>query len=515
MLAVSLCASVLMTSCKDEVIDDAQREEIFRVLRTGVDQSDDPYVRAETLRVLEIIADAELNRFAEPSLEDSEPMVRVAALRVLLATNHDEVRLKTLDAYGNAEGAERRAIMEAVLEYASPPLRREVTGRALRQSDPALREMAFLQGPLARVDDAIEAGKTDFLNKTLLPELVPYLERDEGRLAALALERFLAAGQSERIETFTRDFQNTKLSVDERADAGRVLVFAGAEGAREMFETLVEDYDAAMADDSLGLPGKTSAPELLRIAVLGAVAGGNTAMVDRAKNYMTNASTDETLEVLEALADNPSEDASISLRVAMQDSREDVRNRAIALYEARDDAVADALMKAQRSAPYATQRRIATVLIRDHAQTWVELLRSELKKASRRGQVLNMLRDVIVDREEVDAILLPLESDLEAVLTETGEASTNTLAAYLLAIIRGVDLEALDELDAQFDDETRYAFLEFQMRTRPTHSQPLFRKYFNADNYATRLMASAGLWRVAAAGAGDEGQAAAPENEDS
>lgn len=513
MLFAIMVSTMSLWACKDDVIDNAQREEIFRIFRTGVEQRDDPYVRAETLRILEIIEDPELNQFAEPLLEDPDPMVRIAALRVLLATSHPEIRLKTLEAYSNAEGAERRAILGAVIEYGSPPLRREITGRALRQDDPVLREMAFLDGPLSRVDEAIEAGKTDYLDKTLLPELVPFLEREQGHLAALALQRFLAAGQADRIEAFVRDFENSRLSVEERVAAGRIMIYGRATGAREVFEGVVARYDEAMADDSLGIPAETAAPELLRIAILGSVASGNTQWVDRAKQYLTSASTDETLEVLESLANNPSEEASIALKVAMQDSRDEVRNRAIALYEDREDSVAQALMKAQRGAPYATQRRIATVLMRDHAETWVELLRAELTKASRRVEVLNLLRDAIVTRAEVEAILVPLEGDLEAVLNETGEESTRALAAYLLAITRDVDIEGLDELDARFDDETRYAFLEFEMRTRPVASQHLFRKYFNADNYAKRLMASAGLWRVAVESKVSESEKAADDSE--
>lgn len=514
-LVLCIVSLMFVFACESEnTIDEADREEIYRTFQTGVDQKEDPFVRAETLRVLEIVGDKNLNRFAEPLLKDDESMVSVAALRALLAAGHPEIRLRTLTAYTDADAAEKRAILEAVLEYGSPPLKREITGRALRHKDELLREMAFREGQLARVDQAIEEGKTEYLERTLLPELVQYLDRDQGVLGAMALRKFLNAGKTERIEPLVRDFENPRFSVEDRIKAGKMLVYARATGARPAFEKVVAKYDRVMKDESLGIPAEVVPPEMLRTAILGAVAAGNTELVPRAKEYLTNATIPESLEILEALAENPSEDAEISLRIAMQDARDDVRKRAIALYEARDGASVEALMKAQRGAPYATQRRIANVLIERYPDQWVKLLKEALNRTSDRAGTLLLLRDVIITRDEVEMIVAPLTDELDNIV-KNGKDDDKTLAAYLMALVNGVDKESLGLLDQQFDDETRYAFLEFQMRTRPGDSQALFRKYFNADNYATRLMSAAGLWKIAGPVDAEEAAESETESEDS
>ena len=66
-----------LTGCEDEAtVDEDDRAQINRIFQTGVDQKDDAFVRAETLRVLELLQDPRLNGFAEPRLNDPSPMVR-------------------------------------------------------------------------------------------------------------------------------------------------------------------------------------------------------------------------------------------------------------------------------------------------------------------------------------------------------------------------------------------------------------------------------------------------------
>lgn len=477
-------------------LNDADRTEIFRILKSGVEHPTDPFVRAETMRVIELLKDPAFNAFAESSIKDSSPMVRLAALRVLLANNHADARGMALKLFNDSNGVERLAVLRATLEYAPEPVQRELIGRAIRSPDPDIRRISFEQGYIARIDEALLAGNTRYLEHTLYPELARFMNLDDPTLAARALEKFIEVGQEERVEPFIKSFARADLPLAERLKAARVLIGAGAKGAESHFDAVIERHNAILADDSLGVPVEKTSPELLRSATLGLAAIGREDMVAPAQAYLKGANLDETIEVLEALARNPSAETEVTLRVAMQDSRDAVRSRAIDLYSGRKDASPEALVRAMSNAPFATQRKIGTILRTRFKDAWVEQLKSQLQRSSEVDSTLKILRDVVVTQQEANDLLVPNRALLEAIAAEN-HPERSPLAAYLLALISDpLNDQAIAELDRKLDDKTRYAFIEFQVRENHMSYQRLFRVYFNADLYVIRLMSAAGMWRA-------------------
>ncbi len=496
LLLITLLVAGSSWGCDDDpTLNANDREAVFRILQTGVDHPSDPYVRAETLRIIELLDDPELDRFAKTKISDPSPMVRIAALRALLATGKEDARAPVLESFANATGGERQAIMDAVIEHGPEPLSRELMARALRSKDALVRKYAFEQGLLARVDDAVAQKNTKYLERTLYPELAQYVGNEDPVLGAAALRKFVEVGQLDRAEPVLKAFNRQDLPQEERVNAARVLVGARVESAVPDFLALVKKFDAANSDESLGIPDKVVPPPMLRQALLGLVAAGEKDYLKRAQAYLNNASAEQTIEVLEALSTNPSTDASVSLKIAMQDVRDVVRNRAIELYQNRADADPTALSSAIMGTPYSTQRRVAQVLVAKYDKAWSKRLEVGIQRPGEREVTLRVLRDVILTNNEANHILTPLHPVLEKVVVDGGESAA--LAAYLVAISSAAtDEKSLSELDAKFDDETRYAFLEFMVRENPKPYASLFRTYFEADLFSIRLMSAAGLWRL-------------------
>ncbi|MEZ4460330.1 MAG: hypothetical protein R3E66_11505 [bacterium] len=490
----SMIIAMLVAGCAwgcndDPSLNSNDREVVFRILQTGVDHPSDPYTRAETLRVIELLNDPALDTFAKSKLKDSSPMVRVIALRALLRTGKEDLRSTVLEQFANTKDLERSATLDAVLDYGPEPLARELLARAMRSKDADIRRHAFERGMIARVDEALAQKNTKYLERTLYPELAQYVGREDPVLGAIALRKFLEVGQVERAEPIIRAFQKRDLPLEERVNAAKVLVGARAKEAVPTFTEIVEKYDSVMTDDSLGVPDQVVPPPLLRQALLGLAATGDETVVKRVQAYLNKASVSDTMEVLEALASNPSADAGVSLKIAMQDVRDPVRELAIELYQHREDADPDALSAAMIGTPYSTQRRVAEVLIQKYPEAWVKRLTLGIQRPSERDVTLRVLRDVILTKDEATKILAPLHTVLNEVANGTTDQAP--LAAYLVAISSDPsDEAAITALDAKFDDPTRYAFLEFMVRENLSPFAKLFTGLLDADSLF-RLMSAA------------------------
>lgn len=509
-MAVGLClAAFLGTSigCEDEKFGEAERKEVRKVLQTGVDMDSDPYVQAETLRVLEMIDKPSLNHFAKELVGvEGSPMVRVAALRVLLANGFEDSRRVTLAEFNNASIAEQKAILDAVYEYGSPPLRRVLTSRALRSHDPGLRRKAFEVGPLTRLREAYKQKKTTYLKNTLFPEIGQFVSDDDDRVASAALGALVETGQQERAQPLLDKLQDDDADRDERLRAARILGQAHVEAAVPYFEEVLDSVHVSKEGEFV-LPKRID-KEMVRAATLGMVASGDEKYVEQAQHYLTNASGDESIEVLTAMGSNPSQDAAISLKIAMQDARKPVRYRAIELYSAHPKANAAAFIAALRGTDFDTKKRIAQVLAKNYPEQWAKHLGERLADKKNRLDTLELLRDVILTDEQV-AVLEPLADQLFE-LASSDDEKVAPLAALLL--VKVADDAKTRKLLANVDDpHTRYAYLEYLVRTNPKENVEFFRKNFYSDLYAIRLMSAAGMMLAYDAGV-EPGKAAQQAN---
>lgn len=512
LVGLVLAGTLSFSACKDESLNARERQEIERVLRTGTGFSDDPFVRAETLRVLESLADPTFDDLAIAALEDKEPMVRIIALRALMATKHSDLLRHSLRRWNEANEDERAAILDALSHYKDEALHREIAQKALNSKDEALRLEAFEVVAIAPIDKAKAEGKDDELRRTMLPQLGTYINKNDDVIAARALKKLIEFEGDARAEPYLTTLADEKAEDKDRIYAARLLRLAGVKRATEIFEAILASAAEPVAQ-KLGLPTKRMDEQLVRAAVLGLVGlGSDDEMIRRAQQYMTGATTEQVIEVLTTLSQNPSDEATISLKIAMQDSRRRVRLKAIELYTDRKDAQAQALLSALNQNDFAARRHIARALITRFPKEWSQDLKFQIQSEDRVDVTLKLLRDVIIKDEDA-VILEPLTEVLIARSKETpkapkakeGVASSPqeaepsqrpALAAYLLLRADPQNPTYLALLEQQREVHTRYVLLEHMMRHRPAQAVPTFRRYLYDDLYALRLMSAAGLWRA-------------------
>lgn len=276
-----------------------------------------------------------------------------------------------------------------------------------------------------------------------------------------------------------------------RLRAARTLRYAKIEKAREAYKAIVARHDAPVSE-KFKLPPKPVDPRLLRASILGLAALQEPDALPRAQAYLNEDRYDRVIETLEALANNPSDDVTINLKVAMQDARVKVRHRAIALYGVRPDADPRTLIEALRVDDFLAKRAIARILIARFSKEWARELKFQFQ-ADEFESTLKLLRDVIVDAKDA-SIVVPSEKVLLGIIKNGGEPAAT--AAYLLLLNQPNNPAYLKPLSRSRDMRTKYVFLEHLVRHQPKGAVSVFRRYMNDDLYAMRLLSSAGLLKA-------------------
>lgn len=500
-LAVLLLCSTLL-SCRSQNISEEEVLVLEAIFRSGLEMQDDPFVRAETLRVMALTEDPRLGEWAEPLSRDPDRMVRIAALRKLVQSGHELASRRALMNFTRGTETEQYQVLETVLRYGNESLRDSILERAQRSTSAKIRLRALEAGLLKEIDEARQSGDPR-LGAELLPALGRYVEDEDPQIAARALRALLEVGQEERARRFIDTFLNQGASLEERRAAGRILVAVRAESARDAFLEILE-RDGAYEDETFGIPQQRIDRELVRYAILGMSALGDEQFARPTQDYRTGADVEQTLEVLAALAPNPSADAAVTLSTAMRDAHPEIRRRAIVLYGERADAQSSRLRGAMGREDFEAQKLVVQILVERFADEWVDFLRTRLQ-SSQYGdveQTLEQLRTLIRTEEELSTIS-GLRGELEHLVTlsiddSQQQARIRSMAGYVLMRTSG-GVESQLVGDDVVDLETRYAYLEYLIQNEPRAHVELFRSHLFDDSFALRLMAAAGLARAFAA----------------
>lgn len=510
-LAFLVAMALVWGGCGDDELKEQERVEIGKILRTGLQIKQDPYVRTETLRVLEMLGDARLGKFATQCVDDPSPMVRVGAIRVLLKTGHEDADREMVGMYGRAKEPMRFALMETALELGSRALQDKLIERALRSDNLDLKKLAFQRGPLERMVEALRAKDDATIKAELRPMFSTFVSGKDTYLAAMALKKLVKMGEEDRAKPLLNIFTAKNTKKAERLRVAEILRLANVAAAREPFNAVILANDKEPEKGKLKLPIKKADPALLRAAVLGVVALGDTERVGRAQAYLSKAGVPETIEVLEALGGNPSPEVTISLKIAMKDARLRVRHRAISLYGVRPDAQARALINAMRQSDPRSLKMLANTLAKRFPQDWSEELKYQLLSEDNVDLTLKLMRDVL-DQETAAKVVDPIKEQL-LTLTKDKKGDRGAQAAFVLLLSAPDNADYIKLLAGSQDIYTRYVFLEHMFRYRPKESVAIFRKYFYDDLYALRLMSAAGLWRAFVVKGGKKSSAKPEEGE--
>ena len=504
--------ALALPGCRSEELSESETEAIYDIFRSGLEMEHDEFVRAETVRALDLTDDPQLAQLASDYTDDPSEVVRVAALRTLLRSADLEAPYNVaLDAFrrDNATVDERLQVLEVALTEGDETVRRALLGRAHRDDSPRIRLRALERGLLAEIEQADEAGDTEDLERELLPELGEYVDDSNPEIAATALRALLDYGREGRAERFINHFTDEDRSTDQRADAGRVLLLARAQEAEPAFRQVL-DIAASDERDALGRPIHDIDDELVRIAELGLTALGDADYVEAAQQHLSDASATQIHEVLEALGHNPDEEAAISLRSDIRGADAGVRRHALELYGQRDDARSDVLFSALRRDDFETQRLGIAILTERFPDEWFDFLDEQLHSTDpgdvKQGLTLiqQMLRadedleplTELVDRLEQLAMGDDLDLEADEEKEEDQLERVANQSAFVLFQISDEEGGYREVIRENPDHQTRAAYLEYLATHEPREHADILRDYLYDDLFVLRLFAATGLWNA-------------------
>jgi len=505
-----LAVSIPAASCEDvPTVEQRDLREFRNVYRTGL-RAPDPYVRAETLRLVEEFERPDLPGRPREMLGDPDPMVRVAALRALLATEHPRAPNSARTRFAEAGAPEKRAVLEAVLELGAGSLQRSLVWRALHESQATdVRRFAADEALDSWIRTAREDGHLDTLRRQLASNARKYIRELDAEVGGPVLEAHLELGEREAARPAVAALRDAddEYSTDERLRAAKILLEARAESATEVFRSLLDRARNQGEQGGLEVPETGLDERLVRRAVLGVVARGDRDLVPRAKSYLQGASTDVYIEVLEALRLNGAEGARLALRNAMKDARPRVRRRAIELYGAREDARVSALLDVAlggSSSPdperdRRTRRTVGRVLGRHFSTDWTDRLKPALQNSSRIRPALGLLGDVYRATDGTEH-LDRLRTTLGAI-AKSDERRVAAPAAYLLAVLpEGLADDGLRRrVESLRDPLPRYAVLHRIAASNPSDRigyllENFYPDHRDLESFQVRLVSGVGLW---------------------
>gem|GEM_PF-2974290 len=510
---IALCVVMVLVSCRADSLSESEQQEVHDIVMSGLQMELDEYVRAETLRAIDLAGDPDMAAEAIAHTDDRSPMVQIAALRTLLRSETlDQPHRTALHAYNQAHAEDQRLqILEIVLRDGDQTTRRAVLDRARDADSQQLRLRALEGGLLGEIEDARQEERRDDLEREFIPQLDDYLDEDSPRIAATALRALLDSGRTNRADPFLETFGDDSLDADERLEAGRILMLARVDEARDLFAAVLADADDP---DQPGIPDQPVDGRLVRISVLGMTILGDTDYVDAARRQIGDADVDETLDIIDALAHNPSEEAAISLRSDIRGVHSTIRRHAIPRYAQRDDAEADVLISTLGNDDFETRRLSLSYLSERFSDEWIEDLQRNLSTSNpdrvertlrilqqllRAGEKLETVAEVSDHLEELaagerfDGDVDGDDEDTEQL--EQAETIRN-LSAYVLFRVSGDEGSFQEIMTDNPEPQTRAAYLEYLATHQPREHADILRDHLYDDLYVMRLFAATGLWNA-------------------
>mgnify|MGYP002632857778 CR=1 FL=1 len=493
---VALCVAGVLAgaACSD---DGTIPKEEDRAIRATFQQglaSPDPWVRAETVRAVELADSTDLAALLAPSVVDPSPLVRGAALIALSRSDVGGALGPSLEALGGDDQRLRRTLFAELLAAAPPgKLRDDLIHHGMTNADAEVRYRAMEYGIIPRVrattDEAV-------LRRTLYPELSALVDDDDPEIAGLAL-RFLE--ERNRLDRATPLLETARSgTVKGRRWALKVIA---ATGAKRHLPAVRQIHDAAQ-------PGSIRDEALLARLSL-----GDPTAVDGARVLLEGASEELVRRTVTALG-NVEEQSSVRiLRALRRDGRASVRSasfQALALTGRSDHK--DFVRGLEDEEPDVRSMALRSV-IRTHPTYLRAVLEKGLSTSGHPDRVvrglLTVLHEIEVDgdADELDRLetqLTSLDDKLLPLMVHPNPAVRGGAAEILfrrddpIAVFRSIGEPAV---------EVRYALLEALVKRPPgggTLEQELewFAPYRNHELIAVRVLAAAGVWRAYSRAAG-------------
>ena len=488
------CVCAVLIGCSDDsAIPKAEAEAIRAVIKEGL-ASPDPWMRAETIRAIELTHATELATLVAPAVADPDPLVRGAALIALSRSDVGGALGPAVDAIEGDDARLRRTLFAELLSAAPPgKLRDDLIQHGLTNADTEVRRRAVMFGVLPRVRAETDEAR---LRRTLYPELSTLVDDEDPEIAGAAL-RFLE--ERNRLDR-ARPVADMAKSGTVKGRRWALKVFAAA-GARRHLATVQSIHQASE-------PGSIRDEALLARLSL-----GDAKVVDDARELLKGADEELAFRTVTALGNVDDTSAALILRVLRADGRPKVRAASFTALARTGRSEAKDFARGLKD----EDPEVSAVALRLVSRTHPTYLRAVLEEGlSATGHpdrivraLLTVLHEVIVDGDidEYDLLetqLSTLDDKLLPLMVHP-EPSVRAGAAEILfhrkdplAVYRSIGDPAV---------EVQYALID-ALASRPPESLDLegllerLTPYREHELIAFRVLSAAAVWVAYSRGAG-------------
>jgi HEAT repeat protein len=485
-LWASLGVLVVLAGCsEDPVIPEEEERAMRAVFQEGL-ASSDPWVRAETVRAIEIAGSSDLAPLVAPSMADASPLVRGTALIALSRSDVGGALGPAVEALGGDDQRLRRTLFAELLAAAPEgKLRDDLIQHGLTNADREVRLRAVRFGVLPRVrmttDEAV-------LRRTYYPELSTLVDDEDPEIAGLALHFLEERNKLDRAKPLLETA--TSGTVKGRRWALKVFAAAGLKRHLPAMRRIHEGAEPGTIRDE---------------ALLARLSLGDASAVDGARQLLSGATEERARRTVVALGNVKEASAVRILKALRSDGRASVRSASFAALAATERSDAKDFSRGLAD----EDPDVRSVALRSVIRTHPTFLRAVLEKGLASsghpdrivGSLLTVFHQIEVDgdADELDRLEAQLSSLEDKLLPLMVHPTPTVRAGAAEILFRAEDPTGAFRSIGEPADEVHYALLE-ALAKRPGKGATLEQELGGLTPYRThsllafRVLAAAGVW---------------------
>jgi HEAT repeat protein len=455
----------LLLGCSRELTPEQVQAELIQAASATIDQGlshSDPWVRAESVRVIGLAENGALRGRISSALQDSEPIVRASAIDALLRQGDPAAETSTLATLTSGTREQKTVLLGLIAQNTRDPFRSEALLRAARDIDAEIRIVAL-----------------DHLERIgIMPpqeDLTRLLTDGDARVVERAFSFYARARPDEALAVTMAGLRSS--DADERRRAMQTAAYLDAPELWPAMRSIVANGDSAMAGAAqlaLGRLGDPSVEDALRNTVL----SGQGPAAARA---------------LEALSWIPSERARAQALRHKNDLRADVREAAFDVMVRLAMPMDEFATFLESSDTNLGRRALLYVQQRDPLRA-AEILAATLANSEQPDLVLAATYRTS-QTNDIAPLLRAARATLERLVSSPNE-TISALAMRLILVADSADSHR-DALVGAVGDGARYSVLEASVGSESDWSG-VYAAYLHDDRFFLRLAAAVGALEMGA-----------------
>lgn len=419
---------------------------------------DEPWLRAETVRLLGLSPDPSHGAKLRSMLQDRSVLVQNACLESLVAQGSQQAENAVLDTMIRGTSTQKIQLLDLLFQRGTQRLRQEAVQRALRDVDVSVRLSAIRRMTQARV--AIPSN-----------EVERFLVDSDSSIRFAAFAHMAATRPTEALDEVLR-----RLRAADLAQRRTGLEFGAILPAPDLWPLM----------RSVATRGETN-DRVLAWRVLGTM--GDPIAEDPLRNMVLTADDEEAARALTALTAIPSERAHAQAGRHRRDPRPAVRRAAFEAMTRLNYPLAE--IEAWLEDPDPQIGTLALVQLQERDPGWAaSAVGRTLQRAASPATVLASLHRASRDHD----IRPLLREALQPLRQLSGSGSPEAASLATRLVLQVVDpLQEMPRIREQDRVAARYALLEHAIATRDARYLPLYEEAMQTDIRLLRTAAAIGL----------------------